>query len=233
MLILIANSLFLGVGLAMDAFSVSIANGLENPTMKKTKALSIALVFAVFQAVMPMIGWVCVHFVAEKFAVFNKTVPYIALVLLSFIGGKMILESVKELNERKKAKEELSSSNTDESAKAEENSEPISEEKILVEENNTPDEKKEKVKKLGVIALLVQGVATSIDALSVGFTISEYDYIQAIICALIIAVVTFIICIVGVFIGKKIGNKFSGKAEIVGGIILIAIGLEIFIKSFF
>lgn len=233
MWILIANSLLLGVGLAMDAFSVSIANGLENPTMKKTKGFYIALVFAVFQAVMPMIGWVCVHFVAEKFAVFNKIVPYIALVLLSFIGGKMIFESVKELKERKRAKQEFSLSNADESVKVEENRDATNDSEIFCGESNICEEKKAKVKKLGVIALLVQGVATSIDALSVGFTISEYDYIQAIICAFIIAVVTFIICIVGVFIGKKIGNKFTGKAEIVGGIILIAIGLEIFIKSFF
>lgn len=233
MWLLIANSILLGIGLAMDAFSVSIANGLENPQMKKNKAIIVALVFAVFQAVMPMIGWVCVHFIAEKFAIFNKIVPYIALVLLAFIGGKMIFEAIKEIKERKASKQSISTPEENEVATTEQVNEPASEGDVIVEDKIDNNEKKEKVKKLGFVALLVQGIATSIDALSVGFTISEYNYIEAIICSLIIAVVTFVICIVGVFIGKKIGNKFTGKAEIIGGIILIAIGLEIFIKSFF
>jgi putative Mn2+ efflux pump MntP len=72
---------------------------------------------------------------------------------------------------------------------------------------------------LTLTALLVQGVATSIDALSVGFTISEYGLFMAVVCALIIAVVTFIICMIGIFIGKKMGTKLAGKANILGGII--------------
>lgn len=230
MWILIANSLLLGVGLAMDAFSVSIANGLENPTMKKTKVFLIPLVFAIFQAVMPMIGWTCVHFVAEKFAVFNKVVPYIALALLSFIGGKMIFEAIKEMKGKKSTKE---SGDSTESLILEERDEMEKTDGVFVKEITQNSDNAEKAKKLGFIALLVQGIATSIDALSVGFTISEYNYIEAIISALIIAVVTYVICLVGVFIGQKIGRKFTGKAEIVGGLILIAIGLEIFIKSFF
>ncbi len=81
--------------------------------------------------------------------------------------------------------------------------------------------------------LIVQGVATSIDALSVGFTISEYDLIMSLVCALIIALVTFIICTAGLIIGKKFGTRFSNKASILGGIILIAIGLEIFFTNIF
>ena len=81
--------------------------------------------------------------------------------------------------------------------------------------------------------LLVQGVATSIDALSVGFTISEYGFFMAVICALIIAVVTFIICMAGLYIGKKVGTKLAGKANILGGVILIFIGIEIFITGVF
>ena len=214
----------------MDAFSVSIANGLENPTMKKTKVFLIPLVFAIFQAVMPMIGWTCVHFIAEKFAVFNKVVPYIALVLLSFIGGKMIFEAAREMKEKKSKKE---SNDITESELLVESDSVTRDGVIFVKEDTQKSQEKETAKKLGIIALLVQGVATSIDALSVGFTISEYNYIEAIASALIIAVVTYVICLVGVFIGQKIGRKFTGKAEIVGGIILIAIGLEIFIKSFF
>ena len=103
---------------------------------------------------------------------------------------------------------------------------------MLIEGIRNNDEDDE-VQKLGIGALLVQGVATSIDALSVGFTISEYGLIMALVCALIIAVVTFIICMVGLVIGKKFGTKFSNKAAIFGGIILIGIGLEIFITGVF
>lgn len=84
---------------------------------------------------------------------------------------------------------------------------------------------------VGIGALLVQGVATSIDALSVGFTIAEYGLMMASVCALIIAAVTFIICMAGLIIGKKFGTKLSNKATIFGGIILIAIGIEIFVRT--
>lgn len=190
-LIFFINSTLLGVGLAMDAFSVSLANGLNEPSMKRMKMCGVAGVFALFQAAMPMIGWICVHTIVNKFKVFEKFIPWIALVLLLFIGGKMLIEGIR---------------------------------------NNDEDDE---VQKLGIGALLVQGVATSIDALSVGFTISEYGLVMALVCALIIAVVTFIICMVGLVIGKKFGTKFSNKAAIFGGIILIGIGLEIFITGVF
>lgn len=183
------NSVLLGVGLAMDAFSVSLANGLNEPRMKGSKMCGIAGVFAIFQAVMPMIGWICVHTIVQYFKAFEKFIPWIALVLLLFIGGNMLLEGRKgESNEEEKTK-------------------------------------------VGLFALLVQGVATSIDALSVGFTISEYGLIMALTCAAIIAIVTFLICMAGLIIGKKFGTKFSGKATILGGVILIVIGIEIFITG--
>ena len=187
--VLIINSILLGVGLAMDAFSVSIANGLNEPHMKKTKFLSIAGVFAFFQALMPLIGWVFVHTLLNYFKIFEKFIPWIALILLSFIGIKMIVEAVKQKDE---------------------------------------EEKKET---LTFKLLIVQGIATSIDALSAGFTIAEYQILSAILCAGIISVVTFAICIVGLLIGKKVGKMFSAKAQIFGGIILIGIGLEIFISG--
>lgn len=185
------NSVLLGVGLAMDAFSVSLANGLNEPAMKKKKMCGIAGVFAGFQALMPMIGWVCVHTIVQYFKAFEKFIPWIALILLLFIGGKMLIEGIK---------------------------------------NKDGEVEKPKV---GFGALLVQGVATSIDALSVGFTISEYGLVMALVCALIIAVVTFFVCLTGLVIGKKFGTKFSNKAEILGGVILIAIGIEIFITGVF
>lgn len=186
------NSILLGVGLAMDAFSVSLANGLNEPTMKRARMLGIAGVFAVFQFAMPVIGWVCVHTVAEKFEAFQKFIPWIALILLCFIGGKMVVEGVKSKNE--------------------------------------PDSKSEPV---GFMGLMVQGVATSIDALSVGFTISEYSTVMAVLASLIIGVVTLAICIAGLLLGRKFGTKLAGRANILGGVILICIGLEIFITHMF
>ncbi len=195
--LLIFNSLLLGVGLAMDAFSVSLANGLSDPCMKRRKMLLIASTFALFQGFMPFIGWVLVHTLAEAFGAFQSFIPWIALGLLSFIGGKMLLDGVEELKDNKCACE-------CECAE----------------------------KKLGFCALLVQGVATSIDALSVGFTIAEYNIFEAFVSALVIALTTFIICFAGVIIGKKFGTALAGKSAIFGGIILIVIGLEIFITSF-
>ena len=185
------NSILLGVGLAMDAFSVSLANGLNEPCMKKPKMCGVAGLFAFFQALMPMLGWVCVHTIAQYFESFEKMIPYIALALLGFIGGKMLIEGIKDDG---KSCEEKGS--------------------------------------IGLWALVVQGIATSIDALSVGFTIADYNTYEALLAALVIAVVTFVICYVGIIIGRKVGTKFAGKAGILGGAILIFIGLEIFITSF-
>lgn len=185
------NSILLGVGLAMDAFSVSLANGLNEPEMKTGKVCGIAGVFAVFQALMPLIGWICIHTMVQYFRAFESLIPWIALALLSYIGAKMLLDGIRG-GESEEAKPEV-----------------------------------------GFAALLVQGVATSIDALSVGFTIADYDLLAAVLCAVLIAVVTFVICFAGVLIGKKVGTKLAGKASIFGGVILIFIGIEIFVSSFF
>lgn len=185
------NSVLLGVGLAMDAFSVSLANGLNEPAMKRDRMCGIAGVFAFFQALMPMTGWICVHTVLRYFEAFERFIPWIALILLGFIGGNMLREGIRG------------------------------------------GEKAEEVSGVGRGALLLQGVATSIDALSVGFTIAEYGFFMAAVCALIIAAVTFVICFAGLSIGKKFGTKFAGKATILGGVILIVIGLEIFFTGVF
>ncbi len=181
----------LGVGLAMDAFSVSLANGLNEPKMQPPKLVGIAATFAVFQAVMPLIGWICVHTAAQHFESFEKYIPWIALALLAYIGGKMLIEGIR--------------------CKCEDCG----------------------CKKLTLSALLVQGVATSIDALSVGFTISEYNLTEAIAAVITIAIVTFIICCAGLVLGRTFGTKLAGKAGILGGVILIAIGLKIFIEGVF
>ena len=184
------NSILFGIGLAMDAFSVSLANGLNEPCMKKRKMFSIATIFAFFQALMPLIGWVCVHTLVEYFKAFEKFIPWIALVLLCFIGGKMLLVGIKGECECGKCG-------------------------------------------VTVGALIVQGIATSIDALSVGFTIADYDFVSAIIEVLIIGTLTFFICLGGVIIGRKAGTHLAGKAGIFGGAILIFIGIEIFVSSLF
>ncbi len=190
-LLFISNSILLGVGLAMDAFSVSVANGLNEPGMRKRKVCLIAGTFAVFQALMPMLGWICVHTIVELFSAFDAFVPWIALILLAFIGGKMIWDGIRKRSDDAE------------------------------------------VLGVGFGALMIQGVATSIDALSVGFTIADYDLLHAVSASLIIAAVTFIICVGGLIAGRKIGTKLSDKAQIFGGVILIGIGLEIFISSFF
>ncbi len=189
---LVTMSILLGFALAMDAFSVSLANGLGEPKMKPSKLAVIAGAFAIFQALMPMIGWFFVHTAAEHFESFEKFIPWIALFLLLYIGGKMIHDSIRE--------KELGDN---------------------MGNKVTPS------------ILLVQGIATSIDALSVGFTIAEYNIYEARVSIFIIAAVTFVICAAGLVIGKKCGTKLAGKAGILGGIILIAIGVEIFIKGVF
>ena len=184
------NSILLGLGLAMDAFSVSLANGLSEPCMRRGKAFGIAGTFAVFQTAMPMLGWVCVHTFVNYFRAFEKFIPWIALVLLCLIGIKMILDGVKH-----------------------------------------KDDSCEEKPKVGVWALIVQGVATSIDALSVGFTIAGYKALIALVSCLIIGLVTFVLCFAGVQIGRKAGTVIANKAAIFGGVILILIGIEIFVTG--
>ena len=185
------NSILLGVGLAADAFTVSLADGLSEPCMCKKKSVKIAGAFGIFQGLMPLIGWVCVHTIVEVFSGFSVLIPWIALGLLGFIGGKMIYEGIKG-----------------------------------GEEECTGTE-------LTTKAIILQGIATSIDALSVGFTIAHHSFIEALVSVLIIGLITFGLCLVGIYIGKKFGNKIAGKATVFGGIILICIGIEIFVSSLF
>lgn len=185
------TSILLGVGLAMDAFSVSIANGLNEPFMKHKKMFTVSTVFAFFQFAMPLIGWFCVSAFVHYFKTFQPFIPYIALGLLAFIGGKMIRDGIK------------------------------------------CDGECEECGAVGVGGLILQGIATSIDALSVGFTTASYNFAGALVSSLLIGAVTFIICFIGIIIGKKVGNALSSKANALGGIILVLIGIEIFITGVF
>ena len=188
MLDVIIISSFLGIGLAMDACAVSMANGMNEPKMKFSKVLLIAIMFGLFQGFMPFLGYLVG---ANTLAKIEWIIPWVALILLGFIGGKMLIEGIKG------------------------------------------EEGEEKKVNLTFKTLIIQAIATSIDALTVGFSISNYKMDEAIVCVLLIAIITCIICIGGVFIGKKFGTKLGTKAEIFGGIILLLIGLEIFISGIF
>lgn len=223
--VFLINSVLFGVGLAMDAFSVSLANGMSFPEMGKKRACLIAGVFCVFQFIMPLIGWIFVHTLAETFTSFQRYIPWIALILLLYVGGKMLKEGIEESREMAASQ----NADTKDQAPGQSTENMISEEVIReVSEAVKPDAISPDIR---LTTLLIQGIATSIDALSVGFTIADYNFIQAAAEALIIGLVTFIICIAGVGLGKKIGMKLAGKASILGGIILIAIGIEIFLKG--
>lgn len=202
MLKLFISSMALGVGLAMDASAVSMANGLNDNKMKLRKIFLIAGMFAFFQALMPLIGYLLGHTLYETldFIEKYKIIPILALVILFIIGAKMAVEGINELIDTKKGK------------------------KVEDLENK---------KVLSFKLLIIQAIATSIDALSVGVVIADYSVKNAIICALIVALVTFVICVPSVFIGKKIGLKIGPFAEILGGTILIAIGFIIFFTGIF
>ena len=179
-------SIGLGIGLAMDAFSVSIANGLKEPCMSSSRHAKMAGIYAFFQFAMPMIGWLCVHTIQEAFVSFQKFIPWIALLLLLYIGIQMIVDGIKGEDNAKEQKEEALA---------------------------------EGKKKISTKTLIIQGIA-------------NYSTIRAFASSLVIAVVTFIICMIGVKLGKIFGCKLHKYANFLGGGILIAIGLEIFIKSF-
>lgn len=181
--VFLLSSVLLGAGLAMDAFSVSLANGLHEPAMGWKKISFMAGTFAFFQWLMPMAGWICVHIIVEVFQFFASYIPWIACFLLCFIGVSMVKEG-------------------------------FSGDAGHIQAG------------VGKKALLLQDVATSIDALSVGFTNEKMDLAAAFVCALIIAAVTFAVCVAGVMIGRKFGVRLADKAAVLGGIILISIGLK-------
>ena len=182
------NSVLLGFGLAMDAFSVSMVNGLREPEMRKSRMARIAGVFGGFQMLMPMIGWICVRTILEIFQSLTRYIPWAAFGLLLLIGGKMVIEGIRGKEEKE-------------------------------------------AEQIGTGGLMLQGVATSIDALSVGFTMTELNWAQALAESALIGAVTFGICMAGILIGRKAGTKLSGKAGILGGLVLIAIGIKILVSG--
>ena len=182
------TSLALGAGLAMDAFSVSIADSLREPGMSSGRKAVIAGTFGAFQFLMPVIGWFFVHELVSLIKVMLKLTPWISLILLLYLGINMIREG--------KEGDAISS-----------------------------------YKPIGAKELIVQGIATSIDALSVGFTISNYTASMAILSGLIIGVTTFILCWAALHTGHIFKGKLKIRETTVGGIILIIIGIKVFIDG--
>lgn len=177
--------LLLGVGLAMDAFAVSICKGLAMRKVNKKQAVVIALFFGGFQAIMPIVGW----FLCKGFQNYIEAFDHwIAFALLAFIGMKMIIETLSE-----------------------------KEEDVVVEKMDPPLDMKE---------MLMLAIATSIDALAVGISLAALDR-PIVESSTIIGVVTFVISIIGVYIGNFFGNRYKKRAELVGGIILVLIGVKI------
>ena len=182
------NAALLGAALAVDAFSVSVVNGISEPNIKRSKAAGIAAVFAGFQCIMPLLGWIVLELLVTAFSALKSVVPYAALVILTALGIKSVVESLKK------------------------------------REDDAPCA-------VTFGALMFQGLATSLDALSVGLTLEGSGALTAAVTSLIIGAVTFAICIVGVYIGKSVGKAVSRYAGIIGGVALIAIGIEIFIRG--
>jgi putative Mn2+ efflux pump MntP len=171
----------IAVGLAMDAFAVSIVSGSAYKKLEVKHAFRVALFFGAFQALMPLIGSLAGMSVREYIAGYDH---WIAFGLLSAVGAKMIYESFKITPAR---------------------------------ENFNP---------LNIWVLLVLSVATSIDALTIGVTLS-FLRVSIAIAVVIIGLVTFVLSYLGVFIGKKFGHFFENKIEAVGGLILIGLGVKI------
>ncbi len=234
----VINSVLLGVGLAMDAFSVSIVNGLNECHMTRVKSVAIAGTYAAFQFAMPMIGWFCVYHIATMFQAFQVFIPWIALLLLLYIGGKMLFEGLRDWREASgKPKDTIADTHADNTAEMDGVSATsgAAEAGVRAEAGvalaavgaadcvNTTESQP-----LGAGTLFLQGVATSIDALSVGFTIATYNAASAFLASILIAMTTFIICMIGLLFGKHFGDRLADKATILGGVILILIGVEIF-----
>ena len=190
-----------GLTLAVDAFAVSVTDGMVYRDLKLRRGILIPVTFGVFQALMPIIGFY-VSWGLSQFEIIEQVDHWIALIILLIIGGKMIFDGIKELR--------------------------------------SPDEEV-KPKQFSFTEVLVQGVATSIDALAVGFTfnimLQGISQIQlwAWISVLVIGVTTFAIALGGLFIGIKVGKLFKNKAsvaEIIGGIVLILIGIKIVVGAY-
>ena len=178
----------LGAGLSADAFTVSLANGLSNPRLSRRNMCAVAAVYAVFQALMPMVGRGALRFAAARFLWLRRWIPRTGAVLLFGIGANMLWESSRSSADRV----------------------------------STP---------LDCSTLLLQGLATSVDALSAGFAIAHCAALPALTASGIIAAVTFFHCLIALEIGKRFGLLFSRHASACGGCVLLLVGVETLLRA--
>ena len=200
-----------GLGLSMDAVAIGMTNGMEHPKARIKKVLTIALLFGLFQALMPVGG----YFLAKGASsiskrLFESVAGWVAFVLLSLIGGKMIFDCVKEMRENRKRKEDSCGCGCGDGK---------------VELNET------KEKALSFSRLILQAVATSLDAFAVGISmrmeeISDFLFPSILPSALLIGLTTFCLVFLAVGIGKKAGNRLADKAELAGGLVLVLIAFK-------
>lgn len=202
----IVQSLLISVSLSMDAFAVSLSNGLTAKKMPVKYMILTALSFGLFQGIMPLIGYL-LGSLFEKWI--EVAVPIIGFCILFLLGAKMIFDSVRDIVKEKKANEKETDN---------------------LSCPNCLDNEEEKPYKFAVKTLLIQSVATSIDALTVGLVYIGKSAVETYVTFALIAVITFGICVGGVFIGQKFGDKLKSKSGILGGLILIAIGLKLLIE---
>lgn len=189
--------LLIAVALSMDAFAVGMTNGMTEPKMRLPKMFLVAGAYALFQFLMPLLGYYCSYAFSSLVA---KIAPWLSFALLAFIGGKMILDFFLDRRKRLRGEEPAPAG------------------------------------PLGAGKLLLQALATSIDALAVGVTLLAEETsvglpMHVALCALVIGLVTLLLSLLAVFLGKKIGDRFSDKAGLFGGTILLAIGIKILIEG--
>lgn len=200
--------ILLGVALAMDACAVAMTDGMCESKMPIKRAFLTAAMFGFFQFMMPMIGYFITGIVAEAFfETFEKISSWISFLLLGFLGGKMIVESIKEMCENKKT----TGTGGD----------------LTV----CPIEKR-----ISFSKLLLQAVATSIDALAVGVTLQMAKISQGLALGVwgstvTIGIVTLFLSFGAVFLGKAVGNKLSDKAGFFGGVVLVCIGVKLLLDG--
>ena len=199
----------IGVALAMDALAVSLTDGMTEPKMPAWKPVCIAGTFALFQAAMPLLGYYCGYAFSS---LVKKIAPYLSFALLLFIGGKMILDSILEISEKRKRASAVQAGGAGESAG------------------------KKRDAKTGAGKLLLQGVATSLDALAVGVTLLAAETtvgipFHVLWCAALIGGITFALSYPAVWARRKIGDRFADKAGLLGGAVLIAIGVKILVEG--
>lgn len=187
--------LLLAIGVSMDAFAVSIGKGLTAKRVSWREALSVALWFGVFQALMPVIG----YFLGVSFADLVERIDHwIAFGLLLLIGGNMIREALQK-------------------------------EKEAVPAGGAVDKPAKGDSSFTFRTMLLLAIATSIDALAVGIS---FAFLRTPLwpSIFVIGLTTAALSAVGLLIGKKVGDRFHKVAEILGGLILIAIGLKILLE---